>query len=145
MDPACVDFNYRESVKNGEQKLLPLVMDLTNPSPALGWGHEERLSLADRWAADLVLALALVHHLALTNHLPFENMAKFFSRLCRNLVIEFVPKNDPQAQRLLADREDVFRDYDEKNFEESFGRYFEIVQRHPIQNSLRVLYLMRKK
>ena len=70
--------NYQESKKQHESNLLPLVIDLTNPSPAIGWDNAERASLAQRGPADLVLALALIHHLAISNNVPLEDVAPIF-------------------------------------------------------------------
>jgi len=145
MDPAAVEKNYLECRRRGEIGLLPLVLDLTSPSPALGWANEERRSLLDRGPADLVLALALVHHLAIGNNVPLAMIARFFHKLCRWLVIEFVPKDDSQVQRMLATREDVFADYDAQAFERKFGRYFILKARRPIAASDRTLYLMQRK
>jgi len=144
IDPAAVEKNYLECRRTGEANLLPLVLDLTNPSGGAGWANEERQSLAARGPADLVLALALVHHLAIGNNVPFDMIARFLARLGRTLVIEFVPKDDSQVQRLLASREDVFTSYDEQSFERDFGRQFAIEVRRPIADSRRVLYLMRR-
>ena len=110
MDPVAVEKNYRRVVERGERHLLPLLLDLTNPSARSGWAHEERESFADRGPADLVLALALVHHLAIAHNLPLPRIAEFFARIARALVIEFVPKADSQLQRMLATREDIFDD-----------------------------------
>jgi len=142
IDPAAVERNYLECKANGETKLLPLLLDLTNPSPAIGWGNEERMSLIERGPADMVLGLALLHHLAISNNLPFDRIARFLSELCRWLVIEFVPKSDSQVQRLLSTREDIFTDYDRSAFEAEFGRYFATVASASIDDSERVLYLM---
>ena len=101
-DPACVERTYLEGQGAAETKLLPLVLDLFNPSPPSGWLNQERSSIFDRGSPDLVLALALVHHLAFTGNQPLENLADFFSRLAPWLVIEFVPETDPQSRRLLA-------------------------------------------
>ena len=77
IDPAAVERNYRRVRADGERGILPLRMDLTNPSPALGWAHRERLSLEQRGPADALLALALVHHLAIGHNLPLERIAAF--------------------------------------------------------------------
>jgi predicted nicotinamide N-methyase len=145
VDPACVDIMYRERVKKSGEDLLPLVIDLTNPSPALGWAHGERDSLADRGPADVVMALALVHHLAIANNVPLPMVAGFFSRLCRSLIVEFVPKSDPQVKRLLRSREDVFDRYTQADFEADFAGYFEIETQERVSDSDRVVYLMRKR
>ena len=100
--------------------------------------------MVDRGPADLVMALALVHHLAIANNVPFGMIAAFFARLGTWLIIEFVPKHDSQVQRLLTSREDVFTEYDEEHFRDEFERHFEIVQCEPLQESTRSLYLMKR-
>ena len=131
--------------ERGESFLLPLVMDLTNPSPDLGWSCEERSSLQRRGPADLALALALVHHLAISNNVPLAYVASFFAGICRSLIIEFVPKSDSQVQRLLATREDIFPDYTKSGFEEAFSGLFEIRRAAAIEGSERILYLMDRR
>ena len=143
-DPGVVELNYRQSVADKEQYLLPLLLDLTNPSPNLGWHNQERRSLFKRGSADMLLALALVHHLAITNNVPLEQIARFMADLGHWLVIEFVPKDDPQTQKLLASREDIFGDYSQERFEEVFGTYYQIDDSVVIKNSNRTLYLMKK-
>jgi hypothetical protein len=145
VDPACVERNYREARKSKETHLLPLVMDLVNPSPALGWAHEERFSLAERSSADLVMALALIHHIAISNNVPLVRIASYFSRLAEHLIIEFVPKSDPKVKILLATREDIFPGYTQEGFEESFSGFFEILDIHSVKGSDRTIYLMRRR
>ncbi len=145
IDPAAVEFNWRQVKKNREQNLLPLLMDLTNPSPDLGWGHAERTSLLGRGPTDAVLALALVHHLAISNNVPLGRLADFFARAGRWLIIEFVPKDDSQVRRLLATREDVFPDYTPEGFKAAFSTPFEIIAEQAIAGSERTLYLMRRR
>ena len=143
VDPAAVERNYRRVRAEGETGILPLLLDLTNPSPAQGWAHRERHSLEQRGPADALLALALVHHLAIGHNLPLGRVAGFLARLGRHLVIEFVPKSDSQVQRLLRNRPDIFPDYTIEGFEAAFRRWFAIEQRHPIPGSERTLYRMR--
>ncbi len=144
IDPTAVEQNWRACRQGGRSHMLPLVMDLTNPSPGLGWGHEERDSLLDRGPADTVIALALIHHLAISNNVPLDRLAQFFARAGRHLIIEFVPKNDSQVQRLLATREDVFPSYHKAGFEQAFAGCFEILEQVDIAGSERTLCLMRK-
>jgi len=144
VDPAAVEKNYLDSVARGDTSILPLVIDLTNPSPGIGWENKERMSLKERGPADAVLALALVHHLAISNNLPFGKIAEFLSRICTSLIIEFAPKTDSQVQRLLATREDIFPDYTRQAFEQEFSRYFTIDESADIRESQRTLYLMRR-
>jgi hypothetical protein len=144
VDPAAVEKNYRKMRENKETRILPLCLDLNNPSSSIGWANEERLSLIKRGPADTVIALALIHHLAISNNVPFSHIAAFFSRLCRFLIIEFVPKGDSQVQKLLRSREDIFEYYTKDHFEQAFGQYFLIQKSKQLRETLRTLYLMRK-
>ena len=145
-DPAAVEKNYRECVKEKRSNLLPLVVDLTNPSPSIGWENNERVSLLERDSPALVMALALVHHLAIGNNVPLRKLAAFFARTTACwLIIEFVPKSDSQVRRLLASRKDIFFDYNQEHFEREFSVYFVIEESGRIEDSERTLYLMRRK
>ncbi len=144
-DPLAVEQNYLRCKEQREKKILPLLIDLTNPSPGIGWENKERMSLFGRGPADAVLALALVHHLAISNNVPFIKIADFFSKICSSLIIEFVPKNDSQVQRLLATRKDIFCNYKQEVFESEFQKYFTILKLTKIKDSERVLYLMKKR
>lgn len=145
IDPAAVELNYLQVVNDKETNLLPLLIDLTNPSPGIGWENDERPSLIDRGPVDLAMALALVHHLAISNNVPLGRIATFFARICRNLIIEFVPKSDHKVRKLLATREDVFPSYTQQDFEKEFGVFFEIVRTDKVLDSERVLYLMKRR
>ena len=145
IDPAAVEKNYNEAKSKQEVNLLPLLLDLTNPSPAIGFENKERMTLEERGPADTVLALALVHHLAISNNVPLLKVAEYLSRLCHWLIIEFVPKADSQVQRLLATREDIFPDYTQEIFEKEFGRFFDLKDSIKISGSERTLYLMQTR
>ena len=145
VDPAAVERNYLDCVARDDTNILPLVIDLTNPSSGIGWANTERMSLKERGPADAVLALALVHHLAISNNVPFSKIAGFISNICHWLIIEFVPKTDSQVQRLLATREDIFPDYTQEAFEKEFGRLFNVTDTAPIEDSQRTLYLMQRR
>jgi hypothetical protein len=145
VDAAAVEKNYLECLKNNEVNMLPLLIDLFNPSPSIGWENQERLSLIERGPTETALALALIHHLAIANNLPFSKIANFLNQICQTLIIEFVPKNDSQVQRLLSSREDIFPDYKAEFFERAFKQYFKIRKWRKIKGSKRILYLMQKK
>jgi hypothetical protein len=145
VDPAAVEKNYLNCVARGDTNILPLVIDLTNPSPGIGWENKERMSLKERGPADAVLALALVHHLAISNNVPLSKIAGFFSDISHWLIIEFIPKTDSQVQRLLATREDIFPDYVQEAFEKEFSKLFNITHIVPIKDSQRTLYLMQRR
>jgi hypothetical protein len=145
IDPAAVEINYLETRESGEDCILPLVLDLTNPSPAIGWANEERASFSQRARAELILALALVHHMAISNNVPLTSLADTFSRLAPKLIIEFVPKEDSQVQRLLVSREDIFPEYHQVGFEGAFKTCYRILKALPIPETKRTLYLMERR
>jgi len=145
IDLLAIEKNYRQAKKKKEKNLLPLFIDLTNPSPDLGWAHQERESLITRGPVDMVMALALVHHLAISNNLPLANIAQFFGQICKHLIVEFPPKSDSKVQKLLSSRLDIFDHYNQTEFEKSFSVYFDIKQSVRIKDSERQLYLMSKK
>jgi hypothetical protein len=142
IDPTAVEQNYRQVKVEKNEKVLPLLLDLTNPSPALGWANHERDSFGERGPADLVLALALIHHLAISNNVPLPQLADFFAETGKWLVIEFVPKSDSQVQKLLASREDIFPTYTREGLEAAFRNRFKIHEAVNVNESERVIYLM---
>lgn len=145
IDPACVEANYRHVKAQAETNILPLLLDLTNPSPALGWANCERRSFIGRGPVDVVLALGLIHHLAISNNVPLANVAAMFSQMGKTLIIEFVPKKDSQVKRLLATRQDIFGEYHREGFESAFGDKFEIESRLEIPGTVRSLYRMKSR
>ncbi|MCL4261400.1 MAG: DUF2610 domain-containing protein [Anaerolineales bacterium] len=145
IDPAAVEQNYRQMKNDKTENLLPLLLDLTNPSPAIGWANRERDSFGGRGPTDLVLALAVIHHLAISNNVPLPQLADFFAETGKWLVIEFVPKQDSQTQKLLVSRQDIFPDYTREGFESAFKEKFTMREAVKIRESERVLYLMERK
>jgi ribosomal protein L11 methylase PrmA len=145
IDPAAVEVNYRLVKENDEKNLLPLVLDLTNPSPAIGWNNQERNSFIQRGPADATLALALIHHLAISNNVPLSRVAEFLSECSEWLIIEFVPKSDSQVQKLLRNRADIFNDYTQSGFEKAFGGWYSIKESSAVRDSQRWLYLLHRK
>lgn len=145
VDPAAVELNYRACVEKKETHLLPLLLDLTNPSPSIGWENRERLSLFQRGPAEAVMALALIHHLAISNNVPLLKLAAFFQKITRWLIIEFVPKTDTQVQRLLSTRLDIFPDYHQEGFLQAFGVFFHVRDTVAIRDSQRCLFLMESR
>lgn len=145
IDPLAVEQAYQVMKEKKEKFILPLVLDLTNPSPSLGWHNAERDSFLQRGPVDCVMALALIHHLAISNNVPLVTLAKFFAESGQNLIIEFVPKGDSQVDRLLATREDIFPAYTPEGFEEAFKEYYKILEAQPIAGSKRILYLLERK
>ncbi len=145
LDPACVHQNYLQAKRDSDDRMLPLVMDLSNPSPGLGFASAERKSLEDRPRADLLLALALVHHLRISANVPLLLIARYLSRLGRALVIEWVPRDDPKVALLLAGRPNTFYDYDEPGFVDAFSTCFELEQVTRLADTGRAIYLYRSR
>jgi hypothetical protein len=145
IDPAAVEKNYLVCRQKKQERILPLLLDLTNPSAGIGWDLTERHSLIERGPADAILALALIHHLAIGNNVPLPRIAAFFQRLADRLIIEFVPKTDSQVSRLLVTREDIFVNYTQQDFEQAFQRYYVIEEKTAIVDSQRTLYRMKRR
>lgn len=144
IDPAAVEKDYLTVKHDHEKNLLPLIIDLTNPSSSIGWANRERDSFSERGPVDLILALALLHHLAISNNVPLEAIAQYFASICSWAVVEFVPKSDSQVKRLLATRKDIFPNYSEAGFEAAFSGFFKIEEKKTIPGSDRTLYLLKR-
>ncbi len=143
VDQLAVDRLYRELKDNGPDNVLPLVANLADASPGLGWRHRERKALTDRGHPDLVLALALIHHLVITANIPLPEFVAWLAGLGSHLLIEFVTKDDPMVAKLLRNKEDIYHDYEVPVFEECLGQHFEILRRQPVQDGKRLLYFAR--
>jgi hypothetical protein len=145
IDPGAAELHYRAIRKERLDSILPLVGDLANPSPGLGWAGAERASLAERANADVTLALALVHHLAIGRNVPLADIARWFGRLAPDAIVEFVPKEDPMVRFLLSSREDVFADYTIEGFRAAMGTVFDTVSETPLAESPRTMFHLRRR
>lgn len=138
-DWRCIDRLYRDQIP----QILPLCIDLSNPTPASGFRNAERASFNDRSPADLVTALALVHHLALDKNIPFSLIADYCRQLAKKyLIIEFVSLSDEKAAALVARKETPVVGYDTRNFETQFSRHFHIEKKNIVPGTDRCLYRM---
>lgn len=144
IDNNAVSRNYEVANQNNEN-ILPLVFDFNNPSPSIGFACKERESLSERGSAKLVMALALIHHIAISNNVPLDKIAEWFSKIGEYLIIEFVPKNDSQVKLLLKTRRDIFDMYTKETFEKNFSNYFDILEINKVLDSERIIYLMKVK
>jgi hypothetical protein len=144
-DSNCINELYRKIRKDKIKNIVPLVSALNTPSPSIGWNNEERTSLTYRLNADLVLALALVHHLAIAANIPLEFIVKWLSEIGTYLIIEFVPKSDEKVKQLLANREDIFDAYNLESFKNIFYQFYEILSEEKVGGTKRVLFLMKRK
>jgi hypothetical protein len=144
-DPACIELQYQRLKKNGVTRITPLIVDIMNPQPAIGWDNIERKHLLKRLNADTIMALALIHHLRVSNNTPLSMIAYFFSKYCQNLIIEFVPKSDDKVITLLQNRKDIFEDYTLAGFLAAFSEYFNVLEQVALNPTDRILFLMEKR
>jgi hypothetical protein len=144
-DPACTEYQFqRLSGEGGARRILPLTMDLANPSPGLGWAGMERFSLQQRGPVDMILALALIHHLVLSSYVPLSKVAEWFASLTDHLLVEFVPPTDLMVQKLLKNRLEEALSYDFQAFQSAFGTFFTFLDQKELTNG-RTLFLCKRK
>lgn len=145
IDYGAVEIHW---VERRSSNILPLVLDLANPTPAIGWNNTERQSFKQRCKANFICALALIHHLRITAGIPLAEVVKCFSDLLNKngiVVIEFVPKSDSQVIRLLSRRDDIFSDYSEEECLKLFAESgFNIIGCYKIAETERTIYVFRK-
>jgi len=145
-DGACAQALYEESVARRSTTVLPLVMNLVNPSPALGSECTERRSLFQRGPADLVMMLALLHHLVIRNNLPVCSVARMVGSMGRSAIVEYIPPTDPMAKQMLAGRDPrAVHGYNQQTFERDFSEYFVISHSVQIESTQRRIYLLTRR
>ena len=141
-DHATVEALYRSLREEGNTKILPLVSNLADPSPALGWRGLERKPLAERGAPDLMLALALIHHVSISANIPIADFLQWARDLGTTLLIEFPKRTDPMVRALLANKHDGANpDYEEGNFERELEKRFNVERREELPSGDRILFL----
>ena len=116
------------------------MVDIANPSAGIGWSNQEREPFLQRIQVNLVMALALIHHLCIAKNIGMNQLARLLSKICQYLIIEFIPKDDPKVQDMLRNRQDVFPHYSAEEFRRIFSEYFDIVLEQNIAASGRTLY-----
>ncbi len=140
-DPLTIDHLYRSLKDAGNTRILPLVGNLADPSPGIGWRNMERKPLLERGNPDLVMGLALIHHLVIGANIPLDDAIHWFAELGGDLLIEFVDKKDSMTQKLLANKDDHYSDYTQSNFEQLLAEHFSKVDKKPLESGTRTLYL----
>jgi hypothetical protein len=145
-DQGPVELLYRTLRDEGNEQILPLTMNLADPSPGLGWRGHERRALPERGKPDLVLALALIHHVAISANVPVKEFVDWLASLRTALVIEFPTREDPMVKKLLAPKRDgLHPDYELTFFERCLNEAFEVDRTERLQSGTRVLYFARPK
>jgi len=145
-DQGPVELLYRDLRSEAGEQILPLTMNLADPSPGLGWRGLERKTLADRGRPDLVLALALVHHVAISANVPVREFVDWLAWLGGSLMIEFPTREDPMVKKLLAPkREGLHPDYELEYFEGALKERFDVERSERLESGTRVLYFARPR
>jgi len=145
-DGPSINHFYLSEKNKLPSAILPLCIDLTNPSPAIGIHNDERSTFLERAKSDLVIALAIVHHLVLSKNIPMADVALMLANLTRKaLIVEFVPLSDPKSQQLIENKTEYHKPYDANAFELCFSDYFEMERKEIIPQTDRILYRMKRK
>ncbi len=137
-DQRALELAYARAVDENLD-FLPLFLDAANPSPDQGWAQTERKGLAARRSADAIIALAVIHHLAIGRNVPLDAVVDWLVAMAPSGVIEFVPKQDPMVQALLRLREDIFPDYTEEAFLTHLQKRAKVVDSRTVSASGRLL------
>jgi hypothetical protein len=151
IDSNAVDHNYHQVRSNEEQNMLPMVCDVLQPAPGIGFNNNERSSLITRfqeYTPGVTMALALIHHMTLSGNVPFERSAEFFASFSKNLIIEFPNREDSWVRSLLVRKREFinhFDFYNQSTFEEQFSLYFDLIQKEAIPETERIMYLFKIK
>ena len=132
--------NSYDIAKKNNLNFLPLFMNLSDPSPNQGWNQNERKGLIERFKCDAIVALALEHHLIIGKNIPISEFIKWIINFGKIGLLEFVPKNDHTISHMLSTKEDIYEDYTEENFEKKLLEHVEIINKHKLYNSNRIIY-----
>ena len=145
LDLTCIENMYGRLRQQKNTSILPLHIDIANPSPGIGWESGERKSLIERGPCDVAIALALIHHLLVSAGIPLNKLVLFFQRICHQLIIEYVPPSDPKFRQICQTNPNDFAFFTEDAFISAFSESFVLKARIPIGKSSRVLYHFQTK
>lgn len=145
IDELAVEKNFIDALRDKNDNLLSLHLNLANPTPSIGWDNTERKSFYDRSKFDLVLALAVVHHFVITYDLSFEMIAEKFSKIGKYLIVEFPLPEDDKVQFISRNKLSQFSNYNIENFKTAFEKYFLELDNKFIDSNSRVIFLYVKK
>ena len=144
-DHEAVDLLYRRLRAAGgdaPRNVVPLVMDVANPSPGQGWAGRERAAFEARGRPDLVLCLALMHHLRVAANVPLARCLDWLSSLDAAVILEFVGREDEMFRALVEHRREDFPDYTAERFEAEVRRRFRVLDRQQVKGGARELLLL---
>jgi hypothetical protein len=149
IDNIAVDINYLNIKKENSSFITPFVLDIFNPTPAIGFNNKERQSFIQRiqeFKPDITMVLAVIHHMSLSGNIPFQMSAKFFASFSKYLIIEYPKRGDSWVVRLLNTKgefKEHFNFYNIENFEKCYSNYFDVIEKEPIKGSERMMYLLK--
>lgn len=144
-DRHCIERLYLRCKKESIRNVIPLILDLTAPSPAIGWNNAERETFFKRIKPDVCLALALIHHLVIAHNISMTQVMQLLYDTSPYVVIEFVDKTDPKVMHLLEHRVDIFDQYTLQNFRKIIFEKFEILEERTLSQKSRTLFLLKRK
>jgi len=144
-DQLAIDKLYKDQQASSENTILPMVLNLANVSPGQGWAGNERTAFDRRTKPDLVICLALIHHLRLTENIPNALFLEWLRSLQADIIIEFVNREDEMVRKLLTNKEEQYIDYNETQFMKEMQLHFEIKDRSKLKGGKRELFLLRPK
>ena len=143
IDHFAVERMFRRNREEGVDNILPLVQNVVDPSPNWGWRNRERSDLVSRARPDLVLCLALIHHVVITANVPLDEFVEWLASLTGQLVIEYVSRADDKVETLLRNKEDKYDDYSRDRLEAALARHFRIERQQSLESGNRFLYWCR--
>lgn len=144
-DHLCIDFLYHSLKEEGVCNILPLCIDLADASPGLGWRGKERKPLEDRGKPDLILCLALVHHIVIGSNIPLLGFVQWLSALGASVIVEFITKEDVMVKTLLRNKEDQYDDYNLDQFRQYLEKVFVIRRYEELDSGTRKLFYAEPK
>jgi hypothetical protein len=140
IDPLAVHKFYNELKQSDIKNITPIISNIADSSPGLGWRGLERKRLEDRGRPDFTVCLALIHHVVITAHIPLYQFVDFLGSLGTDLVIEMVTKDDDMVKKLLLNKDDIYNDYETDFLEACLDKHFTIQKRLEYHNNTRILY-----
>ena len=143
IDWNCVDENYLNCKSSGIKNVFPLILDLSNPSPSIGWLNKERASVYERFGSpDLISCFAIMHHI-INAGIPLENLIEFLSKSSKDVLIEYVPLSDPKCKIIFESRGNDFNYPSLESFKRTILKKFKIINSHKIDETDRILFLLK--
>ena len=144
-DHEALDVLYREAREGREQNVIPLVMDLANPSPDQGWAGRERAAFFERRSPDMAFCLALLHHLRVSANVPVLLLVEWLRSLHATIIVEFVNRDDEMFAKLVANKREDYADYTLENFQSELDKHFVVEDRMELKGGKRTLMLLEPK